>query len=54
MQIKNIYEIKEFSVKGFLRRGIWQTESLQCNIYTFKPKGVNPIHRHPGSDEVVF
>ena len=54
MQIKNIYEIKEFSVKGFLKRMIWQTESLQCNIYTFKPKGVNPIHRHPGSDEVVF
>ncbi|MCH7938621.1 MAG: cupin domain-containing protein [Candidatus Marinimicrobia bacterium] len=54
MQIKNIDEIKEFSEKGFLKRRIWQTENLQCNIYTFKPKGVNPIHRHPGSDEVVF
>lgn len=54
MEKKTIEEIKEFSPEGFLRKRIWETKRLHCNIYCFEPGGKNNLHRHPVSDEVAF
>lgn len=54
MEVKNIDNIKEFSESGFLRKRIWETENLHCNIYTFEPGGLNQVHCHPNTDEVVL
>ena len=54
MEKKALDAIKVFSDKGFQRRRVWQTDNLHCNIYCFEPGQQNSLHRHPGSDEVVF
>ncbi len=54
MEKKALDAIKVFSDKGFQRRRVWQTDNLHCNIYGFEPGQQNSLHRHPGSDEVVF
>jgi len=37
-----------------LRRRVWQSARLHCNIYCFEPGQQNSLDRHPVSDEVVF
>jgi quercetin dioxygenase-like cupin family protein len=54
MQKKALEALKVFSADGFQRRRAWQTDNLHCNIYCFEPGQQNSLHRHPGSDEVVF
>jgi len=54
MERKALEALKVFSADGFQRRRVWQTDNLHCNIYCFEPGQQNSLHRHPGSDEVVF
>ena len=54
MEKKAFDRLATFSSNNFVRKRIWQTESLHCNIYCFEPGQQNSLHRHPVSDEVVF
>lgn len=54
MERKGLATIQEFSSRGFVRRRIWQTHHLHCNIYCFEPGQQNSLHRHPVADEVAF
>ena len=54
MERKGLATIQEFSSRGFVRRRIWQTDHLHCNIYCFEPGQQNSLHRHPVADEVAF
>ena len=54
MERKNLQAIEEFSSRGFVRRRVWQSDHLHCNIYCFEPGQQNSLHRHPVADEVVF
>lgn len=54
MEKKSLGAIQEFSPRGFVRRRIWQTDHLHCNIYCFEPGQQNNLHRHPLADEVAF
>ena len=54
IEIKNLDDIKEFRSDGFVRKRVWQTENLHCNIYTFEPGQQNKLHHHPVSNEVIF
>lgn len=54
MEKKNLEAIQEFSRRGFVRRRVWQSAHLHCNIYCFEPGQQNSLHRHPVADEVVF
>ncbi|TAJ07215.1 MAG: cupin domain-containing protein [Nitrospirae bacterium] len=54
MEKKSLEVIKEFSPRGFVRRRVWQSAQLHCNIYCFEPGQQNSLHRHPGANEVVF
>src|SRR5215831_14459636 len=54
MERKGLATIQEFASRGFVRRRIWQTDHLHCNIYCFEPGQQNSLHRHPVADEVAF
>jgi len=54
MEKKTFESLKTFSENTFVRKRIWQTDKLHCNIYCFEPGQQNSLHRHPVSDEVVF
>ena len=54
MEKKTFESLKTFSEHGFVRKRIWQTDTLHYNIYCFEPGQQNSLHRHPVSDEVVF
>ncbi len=54
MEKKTVESLKAFSASNFIRKRIWQTDKLHCNIYCFEPGQQNSLHRHPVSDEVVF
>jgi quercetin dioxygenase-like cupin family protein len=54
MEKKTFESLKTFSCKSFVRKRIWQTDTLHCNIYCFEPGQQNSLHRHPVSDEVVL
>ena len=54
MERKSLETIQEFSPRGFVRRRVWQSAHLHCNIYCFEPGQQNSLHRHPVADEVVF
>ena len=54
MEKKNLETLREFSPKGFVRRRVWQSTQLHCNIYCFEPGQQNSLHQHPVADEVVF
>lgn len=42
--------MKTFSENSFVRKRIWQTDKLHCNMYCFEPGQQNSLHRHPVSD----
>jgi quercetin dioxygenase-like cupin family protein len=54
MEKKAFESLKTFSAKNFVRKRIWQTDKLHCNLYCFEPGQQNSLHRHPVSDEVVL
>lgn len=54
MEKKTFENMKTFSASSFVRKRIWQTDQLHCNIYCFEPGQQNSLHRHPVSDEVVL
>ncbi len=54
MEKKILEALKSFSAAGFMRRRVWQTDNLHCNIYCFEPGQQNRLHCHPVSNEVVF
>ena len=54
MERKGLATIQEFSSRGLVRRRIWQTDHLHCNMYCFEPGQQNSLHRHPVADEVAF
>lgn len=54
MEQKILEALKAFSGAGFMRRRVWQTDNLHCNIYCFEPGQQNRLHRHPVSNEIVF
>lgn len=54
MEKKTFEDMKTFSQNDFVRKRIWQTDKLHCNIYCFEPGQQNSLHRHPVSDEVVL
>ena len=54
MEKKTFESLLTFSPNSFVRKRIWQTDALHCNIYCFEPGQQNSLHRHPISDEVVF
>lgn len=54
MEKKNLQTIEEFSSRAFVRRRVWQSDQLHCNIYCFEPEQQNSLHRHPIADEIVF
>jgi len=53
MEKKTFDSLKTFSDHSFVRKRIWQTDTLHSNMYCFDPGQQNSLHRHPGSDEVV-
>jgi len=54
MEWKTFESLKTFSEHSFVRKPIWQTDTLHCNMYCFEPGQQNSLHRHPVSDEVVL
>ncbi|MBI3990245.1 MAG: cupin domain-containing protein [candidate division NC10 bacterium] len=54
MERKALDAVKVFSADRFVRRRVWQTDNLHCNIYCFEPGQQNSLHRHPVSNEVIF
>lgn len=54
MEKRMFEDMKTFSQNNFVRKRIWQTDKLHCNMYCFEPGQQNSPHRHLVSDEVVL
>ncbi len=54
MEKKAFESLKTFSSSSFVRKRVWQTDKLHCNMYCFEPGQQNSLHLHPVSDEVVL
>lgn len=50
----NLAETLEFRQNTFIRKRLFETESLNFNVYCIVPGQENPLHRHPLSDEVLY
>ena len=42
---KTFESLKTFSENSFIRKRIWQTDTLHCNMYCFEPGQQNSLHR---------
>lgn len=52
--LKTLEEIAQFNPKFFVRRRIFQTDSMHFNIYCIEPGQSNPLHKHSQSDEICY
>ncbi|MFQ4136952.1 cupin domain-containing protein [Nodosilinea sp. PGN35] len=52
--IKTLDEIAEFNPRFFVRRRIFLTDTMHFNIYCIEPGQSNPLHKHSGSDEILY
>ena len=50
----NVKEAETFSVDRFVRKRLFATSGMHCNIYCIAPGQENPLHRHPISDEILY
>lgn len=52
--LKTIAEIAQFNSGAYVKRQIFNTESLQFGIYCLEPGQINPLHQHPQSSEICY
>ena len=50
----NLSEAIEFRQNAFVRKRLFEVDSLHFNVYCIVPGQENPLHRHPLSDEVLY
>ncbi|GMT42369.1 MAG: hypothetical protein IEMM0002_0780 [bacterium] len=50
----NLKEAEEFNQKSFIRKRLFETSDMNFNVYCIVPGQENPLHRHPGSDEILY
>ena len=50
----NLAEAMEFRQNAFVRKRLFELDSLHFNLYCIVPGQENPLHRHPSSDEVLY
>ena len=50
----NLKEAEEFRDKFFLRKRLFETSDMHFNMYCIAAGQENPLHRHPGSDEILY
>ena len=53
-QLKTLDQVAVFSPQAFVRKRVWESAALHCNVYAFEPGQQNAMHHHPNSDEVVM
>lgn len=50
---KNPFNFDEAQKQGFTRKTLFETDYMRFSIYMILPGHENPLHRHPGSDEIL-
>lgn len=50
----NLAEAIEFKASAFVRKRLFQTDTMHVNLYCIVPGQENPLHRHPLSDEWLY
>lgn len=50
----SLFDVLEFRQDAFVRKRLFETDSLNFNVYCIVPGQENPLHRHPLSDEVLY
>jgi mannose-6-phosphate isomerase-like protein (cupin superfamily) len=50
----NLSEAVEYRQDAFVRKRLFEVDSLHFNVYCIVPGQENPLHRHPSSDEVLY
>ncbi len=50
----NLSEAEEFSPEAFVRKRLFESPGMHFNVYCIRPGQQNPLHRHPGSEEVLY
>lgn len=51
---KTLADVAQFNSKAYVKRSIFNTESLQFGLYCLEPGQVNPLHKHPHSSEICY
>jgi mannose-6-phosphate isomerase-like protein (cupin superfamily) len=51
---KTLADVARFNPDAYVKRSIFNTESLQFGMYCLEPGQVNPLHKHPHSSEICY
>jgi mannose-6-phosphate isomerase-like protein (cupin superfamily) len=50
---KKPFNFEEAEKQGFTRKTLFETEHMRFSVYMILPGQENPLHSHPGSDEIL-
>lgn len=53
-RLKTLDQVVQFHPETYVKRPIFNTDMLQFGMYCLESGQTNPLHRHPGSDEIIY
>jgi quercetin dioxygenase-like cupin family protein len=52
--LKTLEQIAQFNPETYVKRSIFNTDSLQFGLYCLEPGQINARHKHPQNDEICY
>ncbi|KYC39008.1 cupin [Scytonema hofmannii PCC 7110] len=52
--LKTLEEVIQFNPEAYVKRPIFNTETLQFGMYCLEPGQINPLHQHPQTSEICY
>jgi quercetin dioxygenase-like cupin family protein len=52
--LTNLKQVARFNPEGYVKRSIFNTDSLQFGLYCLEPGQINARHKHPQNDEICY
>lgn len=52
--LKTLEEVIQFHPEVYVKRQIFNTETLQFGMYCLEPGQINPLHQHPQTSEICY
>lgn len=52
--LNTLEEVIQFNPEAYVKRPIFNTETLQFGMYCLEPGQINPLHQHPQTSEICY
>lgn len=52
--LKTLEQVVQFNPETYVKRSIFNTDSLQFGLYCLEPGQINARHKHPQNDEICY